>query len=94
MTYGRSPTPGPQRHRLFGDRSGREPRNARSPLGLRRVLAWVAVVAGTAIAVVFAVIAATTTGSPNRSASITAAAIGAVVAVIGAINVAVLHGRR
>lgn len=94
MTDGRTPRPGPQRRRLFGDRAGTEPRNARSPLGLRRALAWVAVVAGTVIAVVFAVIAATTTGSPNRSASITAAAIGAAVALIGAINAAVLHRRR
>ncbi|GAA3174747.1 DUF6343 family protein [Nonomuraea roseoviolacea] len=72
------------------DRSGTEPASARSPLRARRALSTVALVAGVTAAVFFA-FSAMSTGADVWAWE---AAIGAVVAIIAAIDLAVLRRRR
>ncbi|GAA1628992.1 hypothetical protein GCM10009733_027200 [Nonomuraea maheshkhaliensis] len=72
------------------NRAGTEPVTARSPLGARRVLSLVALVLGVVAAVVFAVLAMST----GAQVWVWEAVIAAAVAVIAAIDLAVLRHRR
>ncbi|MEV5896582.1 DUF6343 family protein [Nonomuraea fuscirosea] len=72
------------------NRAGTEPVTARSPLGARRVLSLVALVLGVVAAVFFAVRAMST----GEEVWVWEAVIAAVVAVVAAIDLAVLRRRR
>lgn len=72
------------------DRQGGEPVTARSPLGARRVLSLVAVVLGVAAAIFFASRAMST----GEEVWAWEAAIAAVVAIVAAVDLAVIRRRR
>ncbi|WP_113700982.1 DUF6343 family protein [Nonomuraea lactucae] len=72
------------------DRQGTEPLTARSPLGARRALSLVALVAGLAAAIFF-VSRAMSTGQEVWAWE---AAVAAVVAIIAAVDLAVIRRRR
>ncbi|MEU6778435.1 DUF6343 family protein [Nonomuraea angiospora] len=72
------------------NRAGTEPLTARSPLRARRILSLVALVLGMAAAVFFAVFAASTGAEVWRWE----AAIAAAVAVVAAVDLALLRRRR
>ncbi|RVX47758.1 hypothetical protein EDD27_10707 [Nonomuraea polychroma] len=72
------------------NREGTEPLSARSPLRARRILSLVALVLGVVAAVVFVIIAMSTGEQVWRWE----AAIAAVVAVVAAIDLAMLRRRR
>ncbi|MEV5494625.1 DUF6343 family protein [Nonomuraea fuscirosea] len=72
------------------NRAGTEPVTARSPLGARRILSLVALVLGVAAAVFFAALAMST----GAEVWVWEAVISAVVAVVAAIDLAVLRRRR
>lgn len=71
-------------------RSGSEPLEARSAIGLRRVLSVLALVIGLFTGVAFGIVAAR---SADPTGPFVAAAIGAVVAVIAAADLVVLRRR-
>ncbi|SDJ57438.1 DUF6343 family protein [Nonomuraea jiangxiensis] len=72
------------------NRQGTEPVSARSPVRARRILSWIALVLGVVIAVVFVVLAMRTGEEVWRWE----AAIAAAVALVAAIDLAVLRHRR
>jgi membrane protein YdbS with pleckstrin-like domain len=72
------------------NREGTEPLSARSPLGARRILSMVALVLGVVAGVVFVILAMSTGEQVWRWE----AAIAAVVAVVAAVDLAVLRRRR
>ncbi|MEQ4718833.1 MULTISPECIES: DUF6343 family protein [unclassified Nonomuraea] len=72
------------------NRAGTEPLTARSPIGARRILSLVALVLGVAAAVFFALRAQSTGAEVWRWE----AAIAAAVAVVAAIDLAVLRRRQ
>ncbi|MEU5860927.1 DUF6343 family protein [Nonomuraea sp. NPDC047529] len=72
------------------DREGSEPVTARSPLRARRILSWIALV----VAVVAAVFFVTRAMSTGQQVWVWEAAIAAAVAVVAAVDLAVLRRRR
>jgi membrane protein YdbS with pleckstrin-like domain len=72
------------------NRQGTEPLSARSPLRARMALSWFALVVGVAVAVFFAFRA----GATGDEVWVWEAAIAALVAVIAAVDLVVLHRRR
>ncbi|GII86243.1 hypothetical protein Ssi03_42330 [Sphaerisporangium siamense] len=74
---------------MWGDRSGTEPKTARSPLGLRAILSGVALPVAMAVGVAF-IVAGTSTGAGIWYAE---AAVAFAVALIAAIDLIVIRHR-
>ncbi|MEU1384720.1 MULTISPECIES: DUF6343 family protein [unclassified Nonomuraea] len=72
------------------NRAGTEPVTARSPLRARRVLSWIALVAAVAAAVFFVTRAMAT----GQQVWVWEAALAAAVAMVAAVDLAVLRRRR